>query len=161
MTGGQIFAAAERSVARFWNLSRSQVYAELPRLHRDGLVAPAGPPGARAALPYVITDAGREQFREWLSSFIGAGPRPEHLRSPVLLAVFFGEFADPARLANLAEEYRARHRRSLTAADDMLTVLAGDRSLPSAALLRRSAYERLMVEWLGEVIGRLGERLTG
>ena len=51
MTGGQVYAAAERSVSRFWNLTRSQVYAELPRLLEAGLVEPAGAPGPRGAQP--------------------------------------------------------------------------------------------------------------
>jgi hypothetical protein len=48
MTGGQVFAAAERSASRFWNLTRSQVYAELPRLHAAGFVKPAGAPAREA-----------------------------------------------------------------------------------------------------------------
>lgn len=160
MTGGQIFAAAERSVARFWNLSRSQVYGELPRLQRAGLVERAGPPGPRAAQPYTITNAGRDEFRRWLASFISTGPRPEMLRSPLLLAVFFGEFADPTRLRVLTEEYRARHERGRALAEDMLGVLGHDRSLPGAALLRRASYERLVVDWLGEVGERLSDRIS-
>ena len=45
MTGGQVYAAAERSVGRFWNLTRSQVYAELPSLEQAGLIERAGSGG--------------------------------------------------------------------------------------------------------------------
>lgn len=38
---------------------------------------------------------------------------------------------------------------------DMLAVLAGDASLPGAALLRRAAYERMMINWLDEVLRRI------
>jgi DNA-binding PadR family transcriptional regulator len=155
MTGGQIFAAAERSVSRFWNLTRSQVYAELPRLHAAGLIQAAGAPGARSAQPYQVTEAGQKRFAEWITAFVSAGPREDQLRSPLLLAVFFGSNVPPQRLASLVQEYRARHQRSLATAQDMLQALAGDTSLPGAALLRRAAYETMMINWLGQVLSRI------
>jgi DNA-binding PadR family transcriptional regulator len=155
MTGGQIFAAAERSVSRFWNLTRSQVYAELPRLHAAGLIRAAGTPGPRSAQPYQVTQAGQERFGEWITAFISAGPREDQLRSPLLLAVFFGSFVPPQRLASLIQEYRSRHQRSLATAQDMLQALADDTSLPGAALLRRAAYEAMMIDWLGQVLSRI------
>lgn len=155
MTGGQIYAAAGRSVSRFWNLTRSQVYAELPRLEREGLVEAAGPPGPRGAQPYRVTAVGRQRFADWMAAFVTAGPRDEQLRSPLLLAVFFGGFVEPGRLASLIEEYRGRHRRSLAAAGDMLAALGEDSSLPGAALARRAAYEEMMVNWLTDVLARI------
>jgi DNA-binding PadR family transcriptional regulator len=155
MTGGQVFAAAERSVSRFWNLTRSQVYAELPRLHAAGLIETAGAPGPRSAQPYRVTEAGQRQFAEWIAAFVGAGPRADQLRSPLLLAVFFGGFVPSPQLASLVQEYRSRHQRSLTIAEDMLGALAGDTSLPGAALLRRAAYETMMIDWLGQVLSRI------
>jgi DNA-binding PadR family transcriptional regulator len=155
MTGGQIFAAAERSVSRFWNLTRSQVYAELPRLHAAGLIQAAGSPGPRSAQPYQVTQAGQERFAEWITAFVSAGPREDQLRSPLLLAVFFGSFVPPQRLASLIQEYRGRHQRSLATAQDMLQALADDTSLPGAALLRRAAYEAMMIDWLGQVLSRI------
>jgi hypothetical protein len=69
--------------------------------------------------------------------------------------VFFGGFVPPDRLASLVEEYRGLHRRSLALAGDMLAALGGDTSLPGAALLRRAAYEEMMIGWLGEVMDRI------
>ena len=69
--------------------------------------------------------------------------------------MFFGGFVPPDRLASLVEEYRGRHRRSLTLAGDMLAALGDDTSLPGAALLRRAAYGEMMIGWLGEVLGRI------
>lgn len=158
MTGGQVFAAAERSVGRFWNLTRSQVYAELPTLEAAGLVERAGGPGPRGAQPYRVTPAGREAFATWIDRFVAAGPRDDQLRSPLLLAVFFGHFVDPDRLRVVLEEYRARHQRALALADEMLAALGEDRSLPGAALLRRAGYQRLMVDWLAAVLDRVPVR---
>ena len=47
----------------------------------------------------------------------------------------------------------------LELADDMLAALGCDRSLPGAALRRRAAYQRLMVDWLADTIAR-ARRLT-
>jgi DNA-binding PadR family transcriptional regulator len=161
MTGGQIFAAARRSVSRFWNLTRSQLYAELPRLERDGLIEAAGPPGPRGAQPYQVTAAGQQRFNEWITAFVNVGPKDEQLRSPLLLAVFFGNFVQPRRLVSLIEEYRARHQRSLAVAQDMLQAIAGDTSLPGAALARRAAYEEMMINWLTEVVTRVPDSPVG
>ena len=155
MTGGQVYAAAERSVGRFWNLTRSQVYAELPDLEREGLIEKAGDPGPRGAQPYRVTETGQRAFRDWIERFVAAGPRDDQLRSPLLLAVFFGHFVNPDRLRVVIEEYRARHARGLALADQMLQALGQDRSLPGAALVRRAAYQRLMVGWLAEVLDRI------
>jgi hypothetical protein len=54
------------------------------------LIEAVGPPGPRGAQPYVVTEAGRQRFIEWITAFVNAGPRQEQLRSPLLLAVFFG-----------------------------------------------------------------------
>jgi hypothetical protein len=37
----------------------------------------------------------------------------------------------------------------------MLRALGPDRSLPGASLLRRHAYQGLMVDWLSEVLERI------
>ena len=155
MTGGQVYAAAERSVGRFWHLTRSQVYAELVELEEAKLVRAAGKPGPRGARPYRPTAAGRKAFAAWINDFVAAGPRDDQLRSPLLLVVFFGHFVEPDRLRSLVLEYRARHERGLALADDMLQALGLDRSLPGAALVRRRAYQELMVDWLGEVLDRI------
>jgi DNA-binding PadR family transcriptional regulator len=161
MTGGQIYAAAERSVSRFWNLTRSQVYAELPRMEQAGLIEAAGAPGPRGAQPYQLTQAGRERFIEWITAFVNAGPREEQLRSPLLLAVFFGGFIQPHRLASLVQEYRAQHQRGLSAAEDMIEALGDDDSLPGSALLRRAAYQQLMIDWLAQVLTRIPQEQSG
>ena len=42
MTGWQLYETAERSLARFWNVTRSQIYTELTRLEEMGLVEATG-----------------------------------------------------------------------------------------------------------------------
>jgi DNA-binding PadR family transcriptional regulator len=155
MTGGQVYAAAERSVSRFWNLTRSQVYAELARLETQGLVVAVGEAGDRGAQPYAVSEDGRAAFRAWMRDFVGRGPRDDQLRSPLLLAVFFGHFVEPDRLRVLLTEYKAGQERSLALANDMLAALGDDRSLPAAALDRRARYARMTVDWLDDTITRV------
>ena len=46
-------------------------------------------------------------------------------------------------------------------AEDMLQALGDDNSLPGAALLRRAAYQQLMIDWLAEVLTRIPEDVNG
>src|SRR5690242_3836930 len=66
MTGSELWRTASSSIARFWNLTRSQVFLELPRLEASGLVESA-PPRPRRRQPYRITPAGRTAFVDWLN----------------------------------------------------------------------------------------------
>src|SRR5438105_394685 len=91
--------------------------------HRRGVTVADGPPGPRGAQPYRVTDDGRQAFAAWMAAFVARGPRDDQLRSPLLLAVFFGHFVDPATMRPLIEEYRARHQRGLALAESMLAAL--------------------------------------
>src|SRR5262249_35760361 len=114
-----------------------------------------GEVGERGAQPFSVTDAGRQAFQAWMADFIARGPQEDQLRSPILLAVFFGHFVDPDRLRVLLAEYKARYERSLAIASDMLAALREDRSLPGAALVRRAAYAALMADWLTDTASRI------
>src|SRR5438309_580364 len=104
MTGWQINETARQSLARFWSITRSQVYLELGRLEQAGLVESLGEEGPRARRPYRITDAGRAAFGQWLLAWTAAGPREDQLRSPLLLSVFFGGFLPPDLMERVLEE---------------------------------------------------------
>jgi DNA-binding PadR family transcriptional regulator len=94
MTSLQLWRAAATSIARFWNLTRSQVFRELPRLQADGLIE-AVQPGPRRQQPFRITASGRDAFARWLADFLHSAPREEQLHSPLVLIVFFGDFIAP------------------------------------------------------------------
>src|SRR5690349_4583455 len=98
MTGWQLYETARASVSGFWNLTRSQIYVELDRLAAAGLAEPSGEEGPRRQQAYAITEAGREAFGAWLADLARAEARPDQLRSPLTLLVFFGEFLPPALL---------------------------------------------------------------
>ena len=102
MTGGQLMAAAERRLAPYWSMTRSQVYRELPVLAEQGLVR-LGKPGPRSSQPYAITAAGKRTFSRWLAE----NPGRDTIRNPIALRVAFGNAAlgEPA-----AEPLRLRQR---------------------------------------------------
>jgi DNA-binding PadR family transcriptional regulator len=157
MTGWQISDTANRSLSRFWHVTRSQIYLELGRLEDGGLVETTGKAGPRASRPYRITDAGRQDFLEWLGEFAGEEPRDDQLRSPLLLTVFFGEFLPPENLLRVLQEYRPRYERQLEGFRRMQAELRAEQmeALPAAVLRRGIAYRELMVRWIDDLLADL------
>ena len=79
MSGYELTQAAERSIANFWPISRSQVYTELARLEdlrlvRGTDVAQDGAPDKRV---FEITPAGHETFAAWMAT---PGYEPDRMR---------------------------------------------------------------------------------
>jgi DNA-binding PadR family transcriptional regulator len=150
MTGWQVHQTAQQSLARFWSLTRSQIYLELGRLEAAGLVEAVGETGPRASRPYRITDDGREAFQRWLTAWVAAGPQDDQLRSPLVLTVFFGGYLPQETLDRLLREYALRHERTLENRRALLAGLGDDarRSLPAATLDRGIALHEMTLTWL-------------
>jgi PadR family transcriptional regulator, regulatory protein AphA len=67
-TGYDIKSVIEISTRFFWGASYGQIYPELKRLERSGLVASeASPRGARKRMVYRLTAAGEKALDEWLT----------------------------------------------------------------------------------------------
>jgi PadR family transcriptional regulator AphA len=137
MSGYDLAQAAERSVGRFWPVSKSQVYSELARLEPLGLIR--GTEIAQDRRPdkrvFQLTERGEEALDSWLESDDLAAPR---LRLPFLLKIFLGHRTDPERSSELLREVEAG-------------ALAESKQLEAllAALDRRdAAYARLTVLYL-------------
>jgi DNA-binding PadR family transcriptional regulator len=161
MTGWQIYETAANSLSRFWNVTRSQVYLELPRLAEAGLVEDSrrgGPP--HSSRPYRITEAGRKAFGDWLTEWAALEPRDDQLRSPLLLTVFFGDYLSRETLRRVLQEYRPRYQRQLEQSRKMLEALGteeSNRHIPPTAVLQRGiAYREMMVRWIDGVLEELG-----
>ena len=137
MSGYDLAQAAERSVGRFWPISRSQVYAELARLEPQGLVR--GTEIAQDRRPdkrvFRLTQRGEEALDSWLESDDLAAPR---FRLPFLLKIFLGHRTDPGHSAELLREVRAGALAESKQLEAMLAVL----DHPAAA------YARLTVLFL-------------
>ncbi len=106
MSGYDLAQAAERSVGRFWPVSKSQVYAELARLEPLGLVR--GTEIAQDRRPdkrvFHLTERGEEALDSWLESDELAAPK---FRLPFLLKIFLGHRMAPRHSAELLREVRA------------------------------------------------------
>ena len=89
----------EISVAFFWQVPRSQLYAEPQRLADLGLVSATQEDTGRRRRTFTITDAGRDALIEWL----GRAPEPSQYRDPAMLRLFFADAA-PDLVAPLARQ---------------------------------------------------------
>src|SRR5690242_9319504 len=86
----------------------SQVYSELTRLHRLGLVQAyderrRGGSSARTSRRYSISDEGRERLQQWLTEQPVEFPVLKH---PVALRLLLGHLLDPEQSRALLEEHR-------------------------------------------------------
>jgi DNA-binding PadR family transcriptional regulator len=158
MTGWQLYETATDSITRFWNITRSQIYVELPRLAAAGLIEATSERGPRASRPYRLTPAGKAAFRAWLLEWVLQEPKDDQLRSPLLLAVFFGDFVPRDILLHTLQEYRLRYERRLARVDQILAAIERqDQRRPPTAVLRRGRhYNDLMVHWLDDVVREAG-----
>ncbi|GGS66963.1 PadR family transcriptional regulator [Nonomuraea spiralis] len=79
----------ELSVAFFWQVPRSQLYAEPQRLVTLGLVSATQEETGRRRRTFAVTDAGREELVRWL----GEPAEASQHRDPAMLKLFFMDAA--------------------------------------------------------------------
>jgi DNA-binding PadR family transcriptional regulator len=110
-SGYDLWHRAERSVAHFWPVTRSALYAELPRLEDRGYVRSVHVPQHNYPDKriYEATDEGRRAFVDWLGD-VELAERPRH---PQQLVLFFAEHAPTAHVERLLTTWRAQVERSL------------------------------------------------
>jgi DNA-binding PadR family transcriptional regulator len=142
MTGWELDAAVEGSIANFWNVTRSQVYRELRTLAELGL-AEAGDAGPRDRRPYSVTEAGREAFSAW----IVRNPGSPIVRMPLLLTVFFGRHIPPQRLMEIVHTELEAGEEALVKYEAMHQAYAGD-PFVSQVLQFGIDYQRTLLAWL-------------
>jgi DNA-binding PadR family transcriptional regulator len=128
VTAYELKQRADRTLRYYWVApAMSQVYSEVTRLVRAGLVAaladqePEGEaPAGRRPTRYVITDAGERVLRDWLTGTPADFPVLKH---PVALRLLMGHLSDPATVRTMLDDYVAAladHRRDLAAVREML-----------------------------------------
>jgi DNA-binding PadR family transcriptional regulator len=140
MSGWDLVSVAQDRIGDFWTITQSQVYRELATMDAAGFVE-KGETGARDRTPYLITDAGREAFLEW----IARDPGGETIRVPLLLTLSFGEHLDPDRLDRIIAANREIHQRRLT--KYLSEDCAGTPPHQRATLEFGIGYERTVLEW--------------
>jgi PadR family transcriptional regulator, regulatory protein AphA len=121
-SGYEIKTVVDRSTRFFWAASYGQIYPELKRLERDGLIeGENAPTGRRPRRVYRLTPAGRRELESWL---VGTETTAE-LRDENLLRLFFAD-ALPRERAMLLLEGRRRWF------EELLEVLRGIEGRPGA-----------------------------
>jgi DNA-binding PadR family transcriptional regulator len=105
-SGYDVKAIVDRTTRFFWAASYGQIYPELRRLERDGLVAGKDEPtGGRKRRTYRLTRAGREALRDWLH---GEETTIEY-RDESLLRLFFADALPREEAIGLLEARRQGH----------------------------------------------------
>lgn len=113
MTGYELKATIEETIGNFWSESFGQIYPELHRLEKEGLVTSALDAGEnpKSKRRYAITDAGREALRRWLIQ----QPKERPPRNELLLKIFFGYRTEPETLIGYVREARERFQKKIVA----------------------------------------------
>lgn len=113
LSGYDLKKAFDKSVQHFWPANQSQIYRTLAQLDEEGFVEKeVVEREERLDMKiYSITDAGRTELHQWLST-----PLPEHDdREPFLIQVYFGG-------ALTDDELLALFQKKLSAIEERLAV---------------------------------------
>ena len=138
LSGYDVKKVTEWSIRYFyWSPSFSQIYTELKKLEKLGLVTSRldHDNGARSRRLYKITAAGLEAVTRWAND---SPADPPMLKHSVLLRVAFGHLAGAAKLKELLQEhveFAERMQREAT------------RDAHGAETLDAWAYPRLALQW--------------
>jgi DNA-binding PadR family transcriptional regulator len=161
-SGYEIKRLVDDSARFFWAASYGQIYPELKRLEKEGLVT--GTDSARGGRPrtvYKLTARGRRAAREWIER----PPEVFELRDEGLLELFFAGSVDPSRTAKIARERAAKSaevaaelravRKQIDQEDDA----EGPDYSPDAGSLTVLRYGIEMNEWAAEWFERAARQL--
>lgn len=156
-SGYDLKKQAEGSVGYFWDPAKSQIYAVLPRLVAAGYatsrkVAQEQRPDKHV---YRITARGKQALRDWIEL---TPPPPDPARNPLLLKLFFGDFADPEAVLDQVRARRAEAEQlkaDLGAIDARCEGEEGD-LFPSLTRRYGHHYADAIIRWADEVERKLG-----
>jgi DNA-binding PadR family transcriptional regulator len=150
--GHELAGFSERSIGNFFPIARSQVYSELERLCRLGLLSVTEVPQQRwpTKRVYVVTEAGEAVLRRWLEH---APVEADRNRNLFLVRVFFGDQVSPERLDALLDEYEANARAyhgTLAAVAERLAERPGS-AFRRATALFGMRHAQATLEWVADV----------
>jgi PadR family transcriptional regulator AphA len=105
-SGYEIKSLVDDTTRFFWAASYGQIYPELRRLEKAGLIEGTDAPrGGRKRTVYRITPSGRRELRAWLRE----PPRTFEMRDEGLLKLFFADALPPQEAVNTLRGMR-QHR---------------------------------------------------
>jgi PadR family transcriptional regulator AphA len=161
-SGYEIKQLVDNSARFFWAASYGQIYPELKRLEKDGLIKGTDSArGGRQRTVYKLTAAGKRAAREWIER----PPQVFETRDEGLLELFFAGSIDPARGPEIARERAAKaaaNAAELRAIEEQIEGNGKDEGLessPDAGSMTVLRYGIEMNEWVAAWFGRAAENL--
>ncbi|MES9525521.1 PadR family transcriptional regulator [Streptomyces capoamus] len=178
-SGYELARRFERSIGYFWTATHQQIYRVLKRMENDGWIDVRDVPqqGRPDKKEYSVADLGRAALTSWLHDPI----EPESVRHDLAVKIRGAAFDDdPAALTREVERHRRAHRDRLAhylagQARDFPdpdshsdshsdsapggaapgAPLDAERELQHVVLRGGIAYERMMIDWLEDVLATL------
>ena len=161
-TGYEIKQLVDNSARFFWAASYGQIYPELKKLEKEGLIAgDDSSQGARQRTTFRLTAAGRRAAREWMAQ----PPEVLETRDEGLLKLFFAGSIEPGRAAEIARERAAVSRtkaaelRAIWETVDRKGEPDGPAAEPDLGSLTVLRYGIEASEWAAEFFERAAEDL--
>ena len=154
-TGYEIKSLVDVSTRFFWAASYGQIYPELARLERAGLVkGEIDRANGRRPKAYELTEAGERALHEWLTS---DDPLHVELRHEGALKFFFSDALSHDEQLALVRRVRKTHEE--VAARLRAIELEPHDGKPPAPLLTLEfgiAYQEFLANWCAQAERRLG-----
>ncbi|UQX03367.1 PadR family transcriptional regulator [Streptomyces sp. RerS4] len=166
-SGYQLAKAFDIGVANFWHAVPQQLYAELTKLEKEGLVA--GREVVQESRPnkrvFRVTDAGRAE----LERFAEAPSKPSFIRDDLLVKVQSADRIGTTEVIAQLEERATAARAKIELLDQLLRtlrgpmdegeyLLRGERIGGYLTCLRGLAFEREHRDWCVRIADILKER---
>lgn len=167
LSGYQLAKAFDLGVANFWHALPQQLYAELTRLEKDGLIA--GREVVQDSRPnkrlFTVTDAGLAE----LEQFTASSAKPSSIRDDLVVKVQAADHVDTATLIGQLAERAVFARAKVELFGGLLRTMRGDRAEedflrhgervgPYLTCLRGLAFEEGNRDWCERTIAVLRER---
>jgi PadR family transcriptional regulator AphA len=161
-SGYEIKQLIDGSARFFWAASYGQIYPELKRLEKAGLVTGTdAPTGGRQRTVYKLTAKGKRAAQAWIKS----APETYELRDEGLLELFFAGSIEPARTAEIARERAARSTANAAELQFVEDALEQQRKIdgpdyePDAGSMLVLRYGIELNEWAAAWFERAAEEL--
>ncbi|MEU9062258.1 PadR family transcriptional regulator [Streptomyces sp. NPDC048430] len=166
-SGYQLAKAFDIGVANFWHALPQQLYAELTKLEKEGLIA--GRQVVQETRPnkrlFQVTDAGRAE----LEDFAAAASRPSSIRDDLLVKVQVADRVGTESVIGQLEERASAAEGKIELLDKLLRQLRGDveeaeflrhgeRIGPYLTCLRGLSFEQEHRNWCLRIASVLKER---
>lgn len=167
LSGYQLSKAFDLGVANFWHARPQQLYAELTRLEKDGLIT--GREVVQDNRPtkrlFTVTDTGLAE----LERFTAAVAKPSFVRDDLLVMVQAADHADTGTLISRLTERAAFAQSRIDLFGKLLRSMRGDRTEedflrhgarvgPYLTCLRGLAFEQGNRDWCARTVTTLRER---